>query len=187
MLKRTCPFGESFPNQMKIHVGLKEVAEGVDKEKHMKEVYEKTLAMMFAAQRQANELNKAQAADGHHLDNGSMDSKEADGCHDNGCNTPHMDLLPGQCFLDEHGQIVIGKTVATKSKEDAAPSRCCACHKPTAPVAVARCYACQDPMCPACLRRCLQCENGFCNMCSLINYDENWDRIFCLSCSSRME
>ncbi|XP_038074160.1 apoptosis regulatory protein Siva-like [Patiria miniata] len=188
MLKRACPFGDSIPNQMKTHVGQKEVAEGVDKEKHMKEVYEKTLAMMFEAQKQAGKSDSTAVTNGHQLDSNSIQSKGAEGCHDNGSSSPHMELLPGQCFLDEHGKIIVGQMVVPKSDEDGAvPPRCCACQKPMVPVAVSRCSACQDSICPACLRLCLQCENGFCNMCSLINYDEDCDRIFCLSCSSQME
>ncbi|XP_048516261.1 uncharacterized protein LOC105683692 isoform X1 [Athalia rosae] len=47
MPKRICPFDDDLAPQMKIHVGQKEVNNGVQKDIHMKKVYDRTLGMLM--------------------------------------------------------------------------------------------------------------------------------------------
>ncbi|KNC47572.1 uncharacterized protein AMSG_02597 [Thecamonas trahens ATCC 50062] len=57
---------------------------------------------------------------------------------------------------------------------------CYICEKTESAVGCARCgYA----VCPACMRQCDLCADSFCDVCVIVNYDQRYDRIFCLSCS----
>ncbi|XP_071785757.1 apoptosis regulatory protein Siva-like [Asterias amurensis] len=195
MPKRACPFGEYFPNQMKVHVGVKEISQGVNREKHMRDIHEKTLALMFASQQRVQHKPKMNlttptvpenVTNGHHPENGGMVGVATGGCDDDGWGCSQMELLAGQCRLDHHGRIIVGQTVQPKTKaQHHATPRCKTCSKVTLPE-VSSCYACRSPLCTNCSSACLQCCNGFCSMCSMVNYDENFDRLFCLSCASQL-
>ena len=45
------------------------------------------------------------------------------------------------------------------------------------------CAHCDKPTCETCLRECAGCDDTFCTFCSTPNYDESYDRFFCLSCN----
>lgn len=46
-----------------------------------------------------------------------------------------------------------------------------------------RCSHCERTMGNCCSRECDACRNVFCSLCSTLNCDEQFDRVFCLSCN----
>ena len=48
---------------------------------------------------------------------------------------------------------------------------------------MARCAHCETIMGDCCRCECDACRNVFCSMCSTVNCDELFDRVFCLSCN----
>lgn len=48
-----------------------------------------------------------------------------------------------------------------------------------------KCSFCDKVTCVNCSRSCLICEGMFCQFCSVINYDECFERSLCLQCNSR--
>ncbi|KAI9907910.1 hypothetical protein PsorP6_003347 [Peronosclerospora sorghi] len=46
-----------------------------------------------------------------------------------------------------------------------------------------RCHHCEEIMGACSSRRCDACYNIFCSVCSTLNCDEQFDRIFCLTCN----
>ncbi|POM62282.1 hypothetical protein PHPALM_28586 [Phytophthora palmivora] len=46
-----------------------------------------------------------------------------------------------------------------------------------------RCSHCEKAMGDCCRRECDACCNVFCSLCSTLNCDEQFDRVFCLSCN----
>lgn len=46
------------------------------------------------------------------------------------------------------------------------------------------CDFCDKSTCSSCLKRCEKCNNYFCGICSTSNYDQRYERTFCLSCNT---
>jgi hypothetical protein len=84
--------------------------------------------------------------------------------------------------LKKHG--AIGKLFAE------VPSACCAvCEsvgkpkRPLAPSQLQRCSHCERSMGQCCQQDCDACGQAFCSLCSTLNCDEQFDRVFCLACN----
>eukprot|EP00051_Salpingoeca_urceolata_P031584 m.494793 g.494793 ORF g.494793 m.494793 type:complete len:243 (-) comp41802_c0_seq1:192-920(-) len=45
------------------------------------------------------------------------------------------------------------------------------------------CDFCEREACEACSRECAICQEIFCSFCSVVNFDERWDRVFCMACN----
>jgi hypothetical protein len=45
------------------------------------------------------------------------------------------------------------------------------------------CAFCNKTACPTCVVDCEKCSNTFCTFCSVTNYDQRFDRNFCISCN----
>ncbi|KAL9952211.1 hypothetical protein ACROYT_G039426 [Oculina patagonica] len=45
------------------------------------------------------------------------------------------------------------------------------------------CVFCERNTCDDCSRQCAHCTGTFCSLCSIVNYDERYERCFCLGCS----
>jgi len=45
------------------------------------------------------------------------------------------------------------------------------------------CVFCERHTCTDCSRQCALCAGIFCSLCSIANYDERYERYFCLGCS----
>ncbi|KAI5081702.1 hypothetical protein GOP47_0001445 [Adiantum capillus-veneris] len=46
------------------------------------------------------------------------------------------------------------------------------------------CFHCRRITCTRCRRQCVQCEEEFCSVCSILDFNERYDRAFCLDCYS---
>eukprot|EP01135_Chromosphaera_perkinsii_P010585 Nk52_evm1s2177 gene=Nk52_evmTU1s2177 len=62
---------------------------------------------------------------------------------------------------------------------------CYVCNK--ASTECCNCYHCERNTCDNCMRNCSQCQNVFCSVCSIVNYDQRYDRVFCFSCNDEIE
>ncbi|XP_046364390.2 apoptosis regulatory protein Siva-like [Haliotis rufescens] len=102
MPKRSNPFGEQSPLQLKTHVGQKEVDLGVAQDELMKSVYEKTRDILFKGSQKA--FTKEVVFDAN--DNMMWQAS--------GEPTSSRSLLPGQMCLDQCGHLT---TPAAKSEE----------------------------------------------------------------------
>lgn len=179
MSKRHNPFDDNFC-QYKTHVGEKEVNKGVDFEVKMKAVYERTLGLLMDGQRHriSSSLSSRDTApspikpkDGHVLP-----------CAQDGA-TPKW--AQGQYTLDKLGHLSTQQPCVgihhTSDVQKTQSSGCphCKSQVPSCPV---KCVFCERSVCLQCCRECVNCSGIFCSLCSLINYDESFERCFCLSC-----
>uniref|UniRef100_A0A8C2SUN6 SIVA1 apoptosis inducing factor n=1 Tax=Coturnix japonica TaxID=93934 RepID=A0A8C2SUN6_COTJA len=55
MPKRSCPFGDAAPLQLKTRVGLKELSRGVRGDEYRREIYERTRRLLFRAAQSCTE------------------------------------------------------------------------------------------------------------------------------------
>ncbi|MCO5557444.1 hypothetical protein L7F22_011008 [Adiantum nelumboides] len=46
------------------------------------------------------------------------------------------------------------------------------------------CFHCRRITCARCCRHCYQCDEEFCSVCSILDFNERYDRAFCLDCYS---
>ncbi|XP_029207708.2 uncharacterized protein [Acropora muricata] len=60
--------------------------------------------------------------------------------------------------------------------------KCRSCVQVKSEVPVA-CSFCEKNSCANCSRYCENCAGVFCTLCSITNYDERFERCFCLGCS----
>ncbi|ESP01654.1 hypothetical protein LOTGIDRAFT_205137 [Lottia gigantea] len=189
MPKRSNPFGDSSPLQFKTHVGKKEVDMGVSRDENMKEVYEKTKEMLFKGAQKQYEIDANANQIGWQMD---VDADLG------------VEPLPGQMCFDKNGQLTIAPTLSQQNSTDSmmpavsVPSKfqfsdssstnvpanaCCHCRKPFSQQTFStRCYFCDKRLCFPCTRNCDKCNEKFCQMCSLLNYDEAFERAFCFNC-----
>lgn len=61
MPKRSNPYSEDVPQQVKIHIGVKEVDLGVNKDQNMKVVYERTRRLLFGMSQMCESLSSRSA------------------------------------------------------------------------------------------------------------------------------
>ena len=83
----------------------------------------------------------------------------------------------------------IGELFGVKSKTSRADCTVCACAgmlpvKPQLQATTMQyCSHCERTMGDCCQRECVVCCHVFCPLCSTLNCDEQFDRVFCLSCN----
>lgn len=74
MPKRSNPYSEDVPQQVKIHIGVKEVDLGVNKDQNMKVVYERTRRLLFGMSQMCESLSSRSAHAFQNTVNGSQKS-----------------------------------------------------------------------------------------------------------------
>ncbi|XP_062614517.1 apoptosis regulatory protein Siva-like [Saccostrea cucullata] len=190
MPKRRNPFGEGSPLQLKSHIGNKELNAGVSGEQNLKAVYERTKNMLF---------NGVQTL--YHSDTVTADAN---------CNLPFitnyntMDAtsqVPGQLVIDHEGQLTVPSALNRAQNEDMETSQPTAFglnnssgtfdfSKGKKPVerrrlpSDERCNFCEKALSNEQSLQCCNCQRNFCQLCSVLNYDESFERVFCLGCSA---
>lgn len=80
MPKRSNPFSEDVLQQSKIHVGVKEVDQGVNKDQNMKAVYERTHKLLFGVSELGNSSASRNVHACQNILNGSLRSDLRDNC-----------------------------------------------------------------------------------------------------------
>ncbi|MEE6493869.1 hypothetical protein FKM82_016958 [Ascaphus truei] len=91
MPKRSYPFGDATPLQLKKHVGQKELCQGVCGDKYKREVFERTKKLLFRG---------AQAFMG----NAEHQSEPLEKVQEETCNV--HDLLNGQTLIGQDGKLL---------------------------------------------------------------------------------
>ncbi|XP_034960739.1 apoptosis regulatory protein Siva [Zootoca vivipara] len=170
MPKRSCPFGDSSPVQLKTRVRLRELSQGVQGERYRREIFEKTKQLLFRG---------AQA----YMDN-TWNGSTA------GAHSP--ELLAGRpevCSrLSCSGQMLIGqdgKLIQPCARETALPecvsTACSSCIR-TVDVKET-CSQCDRHICQNCSKLCSCCHVVACSLCSVTESDDIGERILCNGCS----
>ncbi|XP_055496609.1 apoptosis regulatory protein Siva [Leucoraja erinacea] len=182
MTKRANPFGDSAPLQWKIYVTQRELNEGVFGEKYKRKVYEKTKSLLF----NGTQAYMGVMLTGNMDENYTMNSMQAeDNCRkapDNLCNgVEEHDLLCGQTFLGQNGQLLRGLSYLHKSSIKPAVTNCFICLKPSN--FKGPCSRCNHLLCQDCTKVCDNCTQNFCSICSVAD-DAVEDKVFCYDCIS---
>ncbi|KAJ7516991.1 hypothetical protein O6H91_21G023200 [Diphasiastrum complanatum] len=51
--------------------------------------------------------------------------------------------------------------------------------------ATSKCSHCMKSICNSCYRMCDGCEEAYCTLCTISNFEERYDRVFCFDCNSK--
>ncbi|XP_053113425.1 apoptosis regulatory protein Siva [Hemicordylus capensis] len=172
MPKRSCPFGDSAPVQLKTRVRLKELSQGVMGERYRREIFEKTKQLLFrgAQAYMANTWN-GNTVGACRIDPEPLTDKQGT-CSWNRCN--------GQMLIGQDGKLRQPHTKET-SLPVGVSKACSTCirtvdHKEA-------CMSCDRYICRNCSKRCSCCSAVACSLCSVIESDEVDERILCNGCS----
>ncbi|KAL3873810.1 hypothetical protein ACJMK2_036895 [Sinanodonta woodiana] len=207
MPKRTNPFGDYSPLQMKVHVGKKEINMGVSQDQKMKTVYAKTKQLLYDGSKRTFSSVMTDANDNHVLCSVSdvtswtangmspdvftmeMESKEsnANQLHITPMGTLSSSPLPACKSTFKPGSDGVPKSSWDQLfhgyRRGPVGSSNCQCCKGQA-ASQDRCGFCEKSVCQGCIRQCQSCSGNFCQFCSVVNYDEVTERAFCLNCTS---
>ncbi|KAL7635974.1 UNVERIFIED_CONTAM: hypothetical protein RMT77_013792 [Armadillidium vulgare] len=167
MPKRTFPFEESVVIQQKIHVGERQVNEGIMKEENMKKVFNHTLQILFNASKRSfkNEIddclnNNRATQNAHFLTNGSSSNFK-------------------QLEISWQGKLLKPLPDNNSSTTSIYYSYCGSCSQS---IGVLTCAYCDLKICESCLNFCYKCKKGFCKSCSMNEYKIVEEEVVCLSC-----
>ncbi|XP_002740968.1 apoptosis regulatory protein Siva-like [Saccoglossus kowalevskii] len=148
----------SSPLQLKTHVGDKQMNES--KEENMKAVYDKTRTLLYSA-------NASKTSNGVPKVNGDC----------NGSNI--VPILPsGQTVINCEGKIV----PATQAKPSDIPGNGCR-HCNRQQCSLSPCHYCEKTICNRCQRYCDNCMQAYCLFCTIINYDDQYEKRLCVNCA----
>uniref|UniRef100_A0A8C6YTX9 SIVA1 apoptosis inducing factor n=1 Tax=Nothoprocta perdicaria TaxID=30464 RepID=A0A8C6YTX9_NOTPE len=176
MPKRSCPFGDAAPLQLKTRVGLRELSRGVRGEEYRREVFERTRRLLFrGAQAYMEGAWPAGAPGTCAVSRSPEPGGEA------------RDTLPGRCWS---GQLLIGHDGKllrrSAAMEKAVPpvgvSKACSSCVRTADVKEA-CTQCDRFVCQNCSRLCSSCNAVTCSLCSVVDYGDVGEQVLCNGCS----
>ncbi|XP_072758049.1 uncharacterized protein [Anoplolepis gracilipes] len=166
MPKRPCPFEADLLPQIKMHVGQKQMDNGVSRDERMKVVYDKTLTLLkTGAQALSHKLNSSMQTDSIDL-------------------PPLQQLSPKlksksnlkQMLLTDKLQLKVSDKIINDIQRDL-----CGCCRLIDQSTISKCHYCDQILCSSCLSACTRCSEMFCQNCSLpvYNYEE---QIMCLNC-----
>jgi len=164
MPKRACPFEGDLLPQTKVHVGEKQVNNGVSSDQRMRDVYDRTLNLLKAgAKAFAYKLNAAAQID-------LLSPQRPSACKFK--STSNMK----QMLLTDKLQLKASDKVINDIRVDL-----CGCCRLVDQSTVSRCHYCDQALCSSCLSTCAGCSELFCQNCSLTVYN-NEEQIMCLNC-----
>ncbi|KYN07780.1 Apoptosis regulatory protein Siva [Cyphomyrmex costatus] len=165
MPKRTCPFeGDChLLPQMKMHVGEKQVNNGVSSDQRMRDVYSRTLSLLKAgAKVLSHKLNTS----------GQMDSvdlpQRPSPCKFRSTSNMKQMLLTDKLQLKTSDRVVNVVDL-------------CECYQLIDRSTVSACYYCDQALCSSCQSVCANCSELFCQNCSVPVYNYK-EQIMCLNC-----
>ncbi|NXI36966.1 SIVA protein, partial [Galbula dea] len=175
MPKRSCPFGEASPLQLKTRVGLRELSCGVRGEEYRREIFERTRRLLFRGAQAYME--------------GTWPSSPAATCavaHSPEPGREAQDGSTGRCWS---GQLLIGhdgkllrRPPAMEKVPPVGVSKACSSCVRTADVKEA-CTQCDQFVCQNCSRLCSSCNTVTCSLCSTIDYGDVGEQVLCSGCS----
>ncbi|XP_051169020.1 apoptosis regulatory protein Siva-like [Leptopilina boulardi] len=161
-MKRACPFDCDIGRQLKVHVGQKQVNNGVFKEKQMQNVYDKTMNLL----KEGSKIQSLNTSD----DNLGLESINS--CQPGG----KLETVTKfkQMFFNSNLQL---QTTGVESRK--IPVTLCGCCRVID--TESKCNGCDQILCTSCLSECAQCLGNFCQNCLLQLYDSG-ERSLCLDC-----
>ncbi|XP_003700414.2 apoptosis regulatory protein Siva [Megachile rotundata] len=169
MPKRPCPFEDDLLPQLKIHVGQKQINNGVGHEERMKDVYGKTLNLLKEGVKTLSQrLNSSMEMNSTDLPSPQILSA---------CKPKH-ERNSKQMVLNSKLELLgIDKAIQdTRPKYDL-----CECSQVITSTTCNKCSYCDQQLCNSCLFECISCSELFCQNCSLPAYDQE-EKNKCLNC-----
>ncbi|CAL7952442.1 unnamed protein product [Xylocopa violacea] len=169
MPKRPCPFEDNLLPQLKVHVGQKQVDNGVSSKERMKDVYGKTMDLLKEGVKTlSRRLNSSMELNSLDIPSSKMPSTSKSR---NERNSKQM-VLNGKLEL-----LGIDKAI-----KDIQPKYdLCECNRVIDQSMFSKCSYCDQVLCNTCLIECIRCSELFCQNCCLPVYDQE-ERNKCLNC-----
>ncbi|NXY86110.1 SIVA protein, partial [Alcedo cyanopectus] len=178
MPKRSCPFGEAAPIQLKTRVGLRELSRGVRGEEYRREVFERTRRLLFRGAQAYME--------------GAWPASPAAICDVNRSPEPGGETREDNAGRRWSGQLLIGqdgkllRRPLTAAVEKAIPpvgvsKACSSCVRATD--VKEACTQCDQFVCQNCSRLCSCCNTVTCSLCSTVDYGDLGEQVLCNGCS----
>ncbi|XP_051685793.1 apoptosis regulatory protein Siva isoform X2 [Oryctolagus cuniculus] len=171
MPKRSCPFADAAPLQLKVRVGPRELGRGVCAERYSRGIFERTRQLLFRG---------AQAY--------------MDRTWDEGCAIVHLPESPqpgptgaprparGQMLIGPDGRLVRSRAQAPEADPcRAAPVACSSCVR--AVDGKAACGQCERALCERCVRTCWGCGAVACALCGLVDFGDVDEKALCPGCA----
>ncbi|XP_069494249.1 apoptosis regulatory protein Siva [Ambystoma mexicanum] len=179
MPKRSYPFGDCSPLQLKTHVGTKQLCGGVAGEQYKRDVFEKTKKLLFSGAQafMGSMWSGSKAVIGaipHSPDHGA-ENEAAPPAGVNG-------LIHGQTLISLDGKLLKSSSAREKPSLPMSVSKACSsCVKSVG--AKEACAQCDRYICQNCSVRCCCCNAVTCSMCSVFEDGDLCEKAFCYNCS----
>ncbi|NWU96437.1 SIVA protein, partial [Upupa epops] len=178
MPKRSCPFGDAAPLQLKTRVGLRELSHGVRGHEYRREVFERTRRLLFKG---------AQAyMEGSRPGSQSPPSGPAQDLGD----AQKAGEVPGgstgrrwseQLLIGHDGKLRRSPAAGERAPAAGGSKACSSCVR-TASVKEL-CTQCDRIVCQNCSRLCSCCNAVSCALCSTTDYGDVGEQVLCNGCS----
>ncbi|NXN96184.1 SIVA protein, partial [Rhinopomastus cyanomelas] len=179
MPKRSYPFGEAAPLQLKTRVGLRELCCGVRGHEYRREVFERTRRLLFKgaqAYMEGARLSGCQSpppgptrAPGETQEVGGASGGSA------GCRWSE------QLLIGHDGKLRRSPAAAERAPPAGVSKACSSCVR-TADVKEL-CTQCDRSVCQSCSRLCSCCNAVTCALCSTTDYSDVGEQVLCNGCS----
>ncbi|XP_021057855.1 apoptosis regulatory protein Siva isoform X1 [Mus pahari] len=164
MPKRSCPFADGAPLQLKVHVGLKELSHGVFAERYSREVFERTKQLLFQG---AQAYRDHIWSEGCSLKSGVVGAPQA---------------ARGQMLIGPDGRLTRCQAQGSEAGlPRTAPIACSSCVRSVDGKAV--CSQCRRALCGQCVYTCWGCGALACVLCGLADYADDGEKTLCTSCA----
>ena len=169
MPKRSCPFEDNLLPQLKIHVGQKQIDNGVCQEERMKNVYDKTMDLL----KEGVKVLSRRLSTSIELNSIDVPSSKTP----SSCKSKN-ERISKQMVLNSKLELL----GADKAIKDVGPKYdLCECSRVVDQSLFSKCSYCDQILCNSCLFECISCSELFCQNCSLPTYDYE-EQTKCLNC-----
>ncbi|NP_001264464.1 apoptosis regulatory protein Siva [Gallus gallus] len=172
MPKRSCPFGEAAPLQLKTRVGLRELSRGVRGEEYRREIFERTRRLLFRGAQACMEgaWPAAPRAASRSPEPESESGGESAGRR-----------RSAQLQIGPDGKLLRCAAAAERVPPVGVSKACSSCVR-AADVKEA-CAQCDRFVCQSCSRVCSCCNAVTCSLCSITDYGDVGEQVLCNGCS----
>ncbi|TFK15859.1 A-kinase anchor protein 5 [Platysternon megacephalum] len=175
MPKRSCPFGDTAPLQLKTRVGLRELSRGALGEKYRRELFEKTKELLFrGAQAYMDSMWKGNTAGTCTVADCPEPLKDAQ-------ETCTRHSWNGQMLIGQDGKLLRHSQATEKTPPVGVSKACSSCIR--AVDIKEACTQCDRFVCQNCSKLCKCCNAVACSLCSIIDYSDTGEQVLCNGCS----
>ncbi|XP_060119087.1 apoptosis regulatory protein Siva [Heteronotia binoei] len=173
MPKRSCPFGDSAPLQLKTRVRMRELSQGVMGERYRREIFEKTKQLLFKGAQTYMDSKWDGSVAGACLitQYPASPAGRPEACSQYSCN--------GQMLIGQDGKLRPPRSRETVTAEGISKP-CSSCVRTVD--AQEACTQCDRPICKNCSKLCSCCNAVACSLCSVIESDDVSEQILCSGC-----